>query len=358
MTVWGWISDVHAHEASARHQRFYINGRPVTHRRLLHALYDAYKGRLFVGRHPAAALFLEIDPSLVDVNVHPAKREVRLSNEGEVHDFLSRALQDALSESAAMPAALADGVLDGRRPEIPPPFIPSSRPSWAESKAAYRVQEPLPAHQPSFAAAEPAREEGAPLPLETFRGARFEALTQFDNTYILARSEERLYIFDQHAAAERALYERLTDAAEGKNPSRQALLLPWVWEASPEVAAVIRDHLPDLTRLGYELEPFGPKAYRVKGVPGLLGDSSRVKELLEGLVDDLLSEKIGGQWDALVTRAACRGSVRAGDSLQAPHMQAVIKDLQGCRSPWSCPHGRPTFLRLEPGELARRFKRV
>ena len=114
----------------------------------------------------------------------------------------------------------------------------------------------------------------------------------------------------QHAAAERALYERLKDGAEGREPSRQALLLPWVWEVSPEAAALIQDRLEDLRRLGYDLENFGKGSFRVKSVPGVLGDSARVKELLEGLVEDLLAEKIPGAWEALLVRAACRGSVR------------------------------------------------
>ena len=352
MTVWGWISDVHAHQPSARFQRLYVNGRPVAHRRLTHALYDAYKGRLFAGRHPAAALFLELNPDLVDVNVHPSKKEVRFSNEGEVYDFLSRALQEALTGGVGMPTALGEG---GNRPlEVPPPSF-SLRPSMAESRAAYQFQLPRPSAAPE--APQPTLLD-PPLALEGFKTAVYEPLAQFDDTYLLARSDNKLFIFDQHAAAERALYERFADASDGREPSRQPLLLPWVWEVSPEAASVIQARLVDLSRLGYELEPFGARSFRVKAVPGVLGDSARVKEILEGLVEDLLSEKIPGQWDAILVRAACRGSVRAGDSLQLPQMSRIIKDLQSCRSPWSCPHGRPTFLRLEPGELARRFRRI
>jgi DNA mismatch repair protein MutL len=356
MTVWGLLSDLHAHQPTARLQRFYINGRPVTHRRLTHALYDAYKGRLFTGRHPAAALFLEVNPALVDVNVHPAKREVRLSNEGEMHDFLSRALQDALAGAVRMPSAF-------QAPATPPSFYPppaaGARPSWAESRAAYEVQSPPPGATAALLPALEVKSEGdAPLPLGLFREAFIEPLAQFENTYILARHADAFLIFDQHAAAERALYERLRDAAEGGEPVRQALLLPWVWEVSPEAAALIQGRLEDFRRLGYDLEPFGSQAYRVKAVPGLLGDSARVKELLEGLVGDMLADKIPRDWDALLVRTACRGSVRAGDVLQAPQMKQVIKDLQSCRSPWSCPHGRPTFLRLDPADLSRRFRRT
>jgi DNA mismatch repair protein MutL len=358
MTVWGWISDVHSHQSSAKLQRFYVNGRPVIHRRLIHALYDAYKGRLFTGRHPVAALFLEINPSLVDVNVHPSKREVRFSSEGEVYDFLSRALQSALSGGARMPEAMEErGGTVGRSSGLPP--LPFSGPTLAETRAAYLVQAPAgPSPIPSQTVLAGSETEGDFTSLETFREAVFEPLCQFDDTYILVRSAGQLFIFDQHAAAERALFEKLQDGAEGKLPLRQPLLLPWVWEVSPEVAAMARDRLEDLTRMGYELEAFGEKAFRVRGVPAVLGDSGRVKEILEGLVDDLISEKIPKQWDAILVRAACLGSARAGDPLELAQMKGILADLQTCRSPWSCPHGRPTFLRVEPGELARRFRRT
>jgi DNA mismatch repair protein MutL len=196
------------------------------------------------------------------------------------------------------------------------------------------------------------------MPLEDFRQGKFEALMQMDATYILARLENRLFIFDQHAAAERVLYEKFMEAARNKTPHRQALLLPWVWEVSAQVAAVVQGCLEDFVQLGYALEPFGGSSFRVKAVPSALGDSPKVREILEGLAEDLTAEAIPRGWDVLLTRAACRGSVRAGDTLQASEMARVLSDLQKCAGPWSCPHGRPTFLQLSPEELAKRFKRL
>lgn len=181
---------------------------------------------------------------------------------------------------------------------------------------------------------------------------------QLDSTYILTRLNDHFFIFDQHAAAERVLYEKLSEAAKNAAPHRQALLLPWVWEPSSQVAAVVKAHLDDLGRLGYELEPFGAHSFRVKAVPGALGDSPRVRELLEGLSEDLVQETIPRQWDAILVRAACRGSVKAGDNLKTPEMSKILTELQACRMPWSCPHGRPTFLRLDSEELAKRFRRT
>jgi DNA mismatch repair protein MutL len=361
MTAWGWISDVHAHQGSGRYQRFFVNNRPVVSRRLTHALYEAYRGSLPVGRHPLAVLFLDVDPSLVDVNVHPSKREVRLSHEEEAYGFLYRALQSALSATAAMPTALGGSVtepwearkwLEGASPET----IAENRtanvgssPSFAESQTALLLQSPLRVAEAS----------GAPAGAETdFREAQPVPLMQLDGTYILARLGAELYIFDQHAAAERVLYETFSEAAKNKAPHRQALLLPWVWETSPQTAAVVRDHIADFEKLGYELEEFGGGAFRVKGVPGVLGDTPRVRSLLEGLAEDMLSEAAARKWEEILIRAACRGSVKANDPLKPPEMEKILKDLQLCRHPWSCPHGRPTFLRVTGDELAKRFRRT
>ncbi len=373
LTLWGWISDVHSHQGSGRYQRFFVNRRAVTSRRLTHGLYEAYRGSLLVGRHPLAALFLEVDPALVDVNVHPAKREVRFSHEEEVHGFLIRSLQTALSGPADMPSALPRGggpSASDATPGRAPSFGYSGgkgTPSWAESRAAYAVQAPpapaVPAQDSLWGKGKEKEEFGLEntekdLHINVFKESKPEPLMQLDGTYILARLNDQFFIFDQHAAAERVLYEKLSEAAKNETPHRQTLLLPWVWEPSLQIAAVIKDHLENLGRLGYELEPFGPQSYRVKAVPGALGDSPRVRELLEGLAEDLAQETIPRQWDAILVRAACRGSVKAGDLLKTPEMAKVLTELQACRMPWSCPHGRPTFLRLSPEELAKRFRRT
>ncbi len=358
LTVWGWISDIHASQSTGRHQRLYVNRRPIQNRRLNHALYEAYKGSLPVGRHPAAVLFFDIDPAYVDVNVHPSKREVRFSHENEVYGFLLSALQTTLSSSAAMPNAfkIESTTSSGTAPEFP------NRPSSAESRAAYYVQAP-PAAVPRMTdsvAPNPVPETEVPLFVDqdAFRQAVPQALLQMDMTYILARLDDKLFIFDQHAAAERVLYEKLSEASKNSAPERQALLLPWVWELSPQVAVIVKDHLADFTRLGFTLEPFGGIAFRVAAVPGILGDSPKIRALLEGLAEDLTAESSVRGWESFLVRAACRGSVKANDPLKIPEMEKIIRDLQKCERPWSCPHGRPTFLRLTSEELAKRFKRT
>ncbi|MBK8870421.1 MAG: DNA mismatch repair endonuclease MutL [Elusimicrobia bacterium] len=386
MSVRGWVSDVNEPQTTARYQRFFVNRRVITNRRLLHALYDGYRGRLLVGRHPAALLFLELDPSLVDVNVHPAKREVRLSHESEAHDFLSRAVQNALSRSVQARAVFApmggtetSETISSASPavgELRDPFVPTKITRF-ESQSAFNLQAPLnpedrsPADQwapgkESFlvdrSPAEGPRGDECPpvegLRIHVFRSARFEAVAQLYSTYILARLENQFFLFDQHAAAERVLYETLFEQATKESPAKQALLLPWLWEPSPEASEIVRNQKSDFEKLGFGLEPFGGSAWRVVAVPGLLSEGNRARALLEGLVEDLLLGRIPRGWDAFITRAACRGSVKAGDPLTAEEMDRLIKDLQRAPRPWTCPHGRPAFLRFSDQDLAKRFRRI
>jgi DNA mismatch repair protein MutL len=379
MSVRGWVSDVNEPQSTARYQRFFVNRRVITNRRLLHALYDGYRGRLLVGRHPAALLFLELDPSLVDVNVHPAKREVRLSHESEAHDFLSRAVQNALSQSIQTRAVFAplggsetsaqtrpNSSIVGERPGT---FVPKKT-TPAESQAAFHLQAPLEPGQFPVRGEGPRdvgpRDEGPhgdECPLEglqinVFRSARFDAVAQLYSTYILARLENQFFLFDQHAAAERVLYETLLEQAIRESPAKQALLLPWLWEPSSEASEIVRNQKSDFEKLGFGLEPFGGSAWRVVAVPALLSEGNRARALLEGLVEDLLLGRIPRGWDAFITRAACRGSVKAGDPLTASEMDRLIKDLQRSPRPWTCPHGRPAFLRFSDQDLAKRFRRV
>lgn len=372
MRVRGWVSDVNAPQSTARYQRFFVNRRAVTSRRLLHALYDGYRGQLLVGHHPAALLFLELNPTLVDVNVHPAKREVRLSHESEVHDFLSRAIQNALSRSVQARTVFSSiGPSELSVPLDPLPWdkgyleskIPRS-PTTAESRTAFALQSPLGHGSREESGARTITQDLTPnmilqdLTPEGFRGGRFEAVAQLYLTYILARMEGEFFLFDQHAAAERVLFDVLSEKAARGTPAKQALLLPWVWEPSMEASAVVQAQRADFENLGYTLEPFGGNAWRVLAVPAVLGDGNKVRALLEGLVDDLLTGRIPRGWDSILARAACRGSVKAGDPLALPEMDHLIKELQMAAKPWTCPHGRPSFLRFSDQDLAKRFHRV
>jgi DNA mismatch repair protein MutL len=227
----------------------------------------------------------------------------------------------------------------------PPPF--PARPAPAEAQAAFALQSP---------AAAPSGPEG--LTAEAFREARFEPVIQLYGTYLLARLENQFFLFDQHASDERSLFELLSAQAGQGAPARQPLLLPYVWESSPEAAAMVEGCLAHFEKLGFSLEPFGGGAVRVLAVPAFLGEGARARGLLEGLAEDLLSGRCPRGWDPLLIRAACLGSVRAGDVLAPLEMDRLIRRLQASPRPWTCPHGRPTFLRLSDADLAHRFRRT
>ncbi|HOW28273.1 MAG TPA: DNA mismatch repair endonuclease MutL [Elusimicrobiota bacterium] len=367
MKAWGWVSDIHTSQTSTRFQRLFINGRVVLNRRISHSIYEAYRGGLMVGRHPLAVLFLDIDPQYVDVNVHPSKREVRLSKENEVYGFVYHAVKESLTGSVSMPS-VQTGTAPRSSTDAPAglfqtPFqnLPPSSVRPEETEAALRLQTPVtPDRNRPECVDRPETRAEAPRPLdpESFRQMAPQALLQIDNTYILSRWGDELLIFDQHAVAERILYEKLSSAAKEKEAPRQNLLLPWTWELSPQAAAIVTDHLDDFRKMGYDIDPFGPRAFRIGAVPASLGDSPKVRQLLEGLVDDLLNESIPHGWEPILIRAACRGSIKANEPLQGPEMNRLLQELQQCRMPWSCPHGRPTFLRLSSEELARHFRRI
>jgi DNA mismatch repair protein MutL len=221
-----------------------------------------------------------------------------------------------------------------------------------ETRAAFEIQTPLTPVPP--AAESPGAEGG--FSRDWFRAISFAPLAQIYATYLLAQAEGEFFIFDQHAAAERALYERL--AADAETGARQGLLLPWVWEPAGETAALVAEQRPAFESLGFRLEAFGAASFRVTAVPAALGDSPRVRDVLEGLAEDLAAGKIPRGLEALRVRAACRGSLMAGAVLTPPEMAEVIARLQRCQSPWTCPHGRPTFLRLTNEDLAKRFRRM
>ncbi len=363
VSVLGWVSEAQAHQSSMRFQKIYVNNRPITSRRLIRAIYEAYKGRLMVNRHPLAVIFVDINPTMVDVNVHPSKREVRFSHEEEVFGFVLRALQKALYNEVQNPEGGETPQVDQVREVPSSPYGSEKTFEWSKmsspiqqtvSEAALKVQAPAVEVQTVFSQEAPVTQ----ISVEMFQKAKFEVLTQLYGTFIIAKLEDGLYIFDQHAAAERALYEKLSANTQNKTPHQQAMLIPWVWEASLQTAEVIKEQLDHFSKLGYALEHFGAQSFRVKSVPAALGDSPKVRAMLEGLAEDLLTGAIPKQWDAILIRAACRGSVKANDILKPPEMQKIIEDLQACACPLTCPHGRPTFLHISPDELAKRFKRI
>lgn len=345
-------------------QFLFVNGRPVQDRLLIGALRGAYSDFLSRDRHPAAALFLDCDPQMVDVNVHPAKSEVRFRDPGLARGLIVTALRHALAEAGHRASTtVAAATLGAFRPEPPQPHQPArvyqmDRPSFGARQASYAAQAPGFADMPasSYAArveeTSPEVEETA-LPLGAARA-------QVHENYIIAQTESGMVIVDQHAAHERLVYERLKRQMAETGIAAQALLIPEIVELSPTDCARLMDHADDLARLGLGIEPFGGGAVAVRETPALLGPvnaRAMVLDILDELADQGTSSGIQSQLDAILSRVACHGSVRSGRRMRAEEMNALLREMEATPHSGQCNHGRPTYVELKLADIERLFGR-
>lgn len=331
-------------------QYFFVNGRFVRDKLLAHAVREAYADILHGQRHPAYVLFLEIDPQGVDVNVHPAKTEVRFREGQAVHQFVFHALQRALAAPLAH-AAAAGGVAAGKVSSVG-----TAAGAATPRQQALAVEQPVAAYfdfvrqdaQPAL----PAAQAGEAPPLGF-------AIAQLHGVYILAQNASGLVLVDMHAAHERILYEKLKTALDDR-PAMQPLLVPVVISASGEEAAAAEEYAETLDRLGFEVAAAGPRELVVRAVPALLA-AARIPELVRALLADL--DKFGASRVAaehrneLLATMACHGAVRANRMLALPEMNALLRQMEETERADQCNHGRPTWTQLSMDELDRLFLR-
>jgi len=355
----------------ADHQYLFVNGRPVKDRLLVGAVRGAYSDMLARDRHAVLALFLECPPEDVDVNVHPAKTEVRFRDPQFVRGFLVGALRHALESegqrSAQGPAASAMSnwqVEPDVAPAAPTPSLSSlfareyamPRSGVAESVPGWRGAVPQALDPPAgrAEAAEPVGGAELRFPLGVARG-------QVANTYIVAEAEDGLVIVDQHAAHERLVLERLKAAGAGDAAAReQALLLPEVVELDETACDALEEKTGELARLGLSIERFGPGAMLVRSVPASLAKSD-CRALLRDIADDLAQNGeallLGERLDHVLATMACHGSVRAGRTLSVAEMNALLREMERTPRSGQCNHGRPTWVKLALGDVEKLFGR-
>ena len=361
------------HRPDPGQQYLFVNGRPVKDRLLIGAVRAAYGDLLPKARYPLLALFLTLDPRAVDVNVHPAKAEVRFRDAGAVRSLIAGALRQALegaghrASSAGGAQAietLARGVQSGlARGGGSPTYAGAlmrangvSRASLArgftEAMQAPFAQLAAPSAD-AGAAIEPAQSDLIDRPLGAARA-------QLHETYIVAQTRDAVVIVDQHAAHERLVYERVKAALANGGVARQMLLIPEIVELDTDEAAALAEHTGELAELGLSVEAFGPGAVAVREVPALLGDTD-----VAGLVRDLARQAVGERHgsplrqrlEAVCSTMACHGSVRAGRRLTAPEMNALLRDMEATPHSGRCNHGRPTYVELKLSDIERLFGR-
>lgn len=339
LKITGWVSKPSGHKPTKNYQMFYVNRRPIVSRFLVHALYESYRDCLPVGRHPAAVLFFELDPSFVDFNVHPSKREVKFKSEGEIYQCLLREIRAKRAELSGVPGLFLSAPAALAKGPTPPQGLPSS----------FSYERPS-----VFTQVRPSKTESqtsAPFKEDT------HVLCQFNALYVIAQRADDLLIVDQHAAAERVLYERLKDSLkEGGVPS-QALLIPYLWNVSLSDAQALRGRILELKNLGYILQEFGETTFRVTEAPAGFPEKD-LGDALDELLAALASEKEPEAFkEAQIIRTACRSAVKANERLDNSTLAKILRDLEACQNPHTCPHGRPTTLVLSRAELDKRFGR-
>lgn len=387
MKLEGYVSNVGESRNSRKNQIFFVNGRVVSSKVMDTAVKNAYKERLFMGRFPIAFLFLTVKPDTLDVNIHPNKKEIRFDDDKSVELFVTEAIKQALSTKEAAPAVSAD-ILQQLSPK-PELKINTAMPKSAES-------ETMPENQ----AAEPDNTEAVPKPepqkiiiggeqenntqlnvkqlLSTMRESselrentsiikpavsrpfEFSSLTIRGTvfaTYIIAEDESDMYLIDQHAAHERIFYEKLIKQFETETKLHQPVLMPLMFDLPTSVTDTAWQNV--LFNMGYTIEQFGERTYRITEIPMFMDISEAedfVKDFISSINDDtnLKSQKT---IDTIASKA-CKSAVKANDSLSDIEIRQLIADLAACENPFSCPHGRPTFIKLGRYQIERMFRRV
>jgi len=337
-------------------QYLFVNGRYVRDRVLTHALREAYRDVLHGERQPAYALWLDVEPRLVDVNVHPTKIEVRFRESGAVHQFVRRAVEKALAATAAEQPAVSAAERLGVAAALTPPLMPDL-PFRAQGAIGLASREPEAFYARLFGERTPPA-SGPDLPNDDEHPLGF-ALAQLHGIYILAQNRDGLVLVDMHAAHERILYERLKQAVDDSMPM-QPLLVPVTFAAESLEVATAEEHAETLAALGFALTPLGPLTLAVRGIPALLRDADAAT-LARAVLSDVreygATRVLTGERDELLSTMACHGAVRARRSLTVPEMNALLREMEHTERSGQCNHGRPTWYQLTLADLDRLFLR-
>lgn len=383
LRLWGWMGLPTFSRAQADQQYFFVNGRVIRDKVVTHAVRQAYQDVLFHGRHPAYVLYLELDPALVDVNVHPTKHEVRFRESRLVHDFVFRTLYRVIADLRPQDVAPVQGAPEiSKQPDLTqaamgyPQASPGSAPvtdlsalrqrpmglGFGSGGSAPQVQEQISGyaalHQPAgvvpqMAAAEMGRDAREVPPLGY-------ALAQLHGIYILAQNAEGMVLVDMHAAHERIVYERMKIAFEQDRIRSQPLLVPVNLAVSAREGDIAEECPEEFHRLGFRLERMAEESLVIREVPVALARAN-VEQLVRDVLGDMLqygtSDRIQAHLNELLATMACHGAVRANRQLTVPEMNALLRDMEQTERSGQCNHGRPTWTQLSLAQLDKLFLR-
>jgi DNA mismatch repair protein MutL len=370
--ITGFIGGPSFSRSNKQMQVTFLNGRPVESQTLHYAIREGYHNALMKGQYPVTFLFVQMDPHAFDINVHPAKKEVRFHNAQPVREAVALAIHDTLHRSRALPvghATSAPSALEREVPNPTPEFVLPTRqvvPTSSGYDFPQRSVSPLPVTSPVQ------RIEPAPSNVEvqtppepevrppSSAHESFRILGVLNQLYVLMEGKEGLVLMDQHAAHERVLFEKMRRSMETEGVPSQRLLMPVMLHLSPRDFDLLSRNIAALSKLGIEAEPFGANTLKVDTLPSFLKTDdphrllSQLTEELAGLSSRSSSLRLG---EDMIATTVCRHAVKANDHLRVPELESLVKDLMACEMPYCCPHGRPTLIQISYQELERKFGR-
>lgn len=380
ISISGLIGPPDRHRNTRTGQYFFVNKRLVKSQPLAFALSRAYGELLPQGRFPLGVIFLEVPPHTVDVNVHPTKREIKFQDERTVLHVLVHGVRHTLDQAnlfkaASLPAAVvghapAVVVSKALSPEVPIPD-PADFPARRKTNIDVDRSDPplrLVPKPPAMLSAAPAPQASPSLHAQVqptlwrrLDGAEFRIVGQSHELFVLVEVEGELWVVDQHAAHERVVYEQVLETLHRRKGESQPLLLPITFDLVPTARAAFEDVQGYLTTLGFDIRPFGGSTYQVQATPPYFRPDDTpelITELTQARAEGRSDNSVETKLEDLAARVACKvKSVKAGQLMTAEAMKALVKSLLNCRSPFTCPHGRPTMVRLSVQQLAAQFDR-
>ncbi|MEE8127895.1 MAG: DNA mismatch repair endonuclease MutL [Nitrospinaceae bacterium] len=380
----GFISSPVYTRSNRNTQYYFINSRFVRDRVLLSATQQGYSHLLPRGQHPVLFLFMTMDPGLLDVNVHPAKAEVRFAFQQDVYRFVSHAVQDALQQNDKSFTAPIDDSAPGQGREPKPsyevpghlsasvpskdPVLGSSQPEpgrgdWSRGlEALYRTAPP--ADRMRGIEADPRQIEffgQKPKPISDLVFSEFEPVGQLNNSFILMQGPKGVLVVDQHIAHERVLYERFREAAENKKVEVQDMLFPLAVELPPAEAQALSEHLESLRELGMHLEPFGKDGFLLRSVPAVLKNQDQesiVREVAGRLIREEKDHTLQNKMEDIMIMMSCRNAIKVNHPMELDQIRKLMHDLEQTQMPYTCPHGRPIALLFEMNDILKKFQRI
>lgn len=339
--VEGYIGKPELGQTGTKHQHLFINGRPVVHYLFNYALAESYHSLLMEGNKPFFVINVIISPELIDVNVHPRKLEIRFQNQNEIFSILKKAAKATLEKNVLMPDFKANREV--------------AAPTDNQVKAAFEFTERI-----TGADYFPGRLNKYSYTQEQSDELSMVPLSQIARSYILAENEEGLVLIDQHAAHERVRYEELMDQFEKKDPEKQQLLLPENIELSAVEAEIFTSNKETFEKLGFEIELFGGNTFIVHAVPSAIANQN-IQGIIQQVLNDLSEEKktraIKNPQEKIIEYMACRSAIKFGKNLSLDEMAELIRQVDKLKRPYTCPHGRPSMVKITYNELEKMFKR-